>query len=181
MSRTKQISNRKHRSKAAPVLGAAGLSLTLASGLSAAAGPTSTTPTLNAERVKEITLREDEISDVSLATFHVFDKESQTGKRLACGCGGGCCLFARAPLSALGNEVHSTQSHRQSGRAHKHVPKNPKYAPQLQKRLLAMRAPSAIAANFAHTTSGSTAAWPTQVPNPQSLPAITFSRPTSLA
>ena len=28
----------------------------------------------------------------------------------------------------------------------------------------AMRAPSAIAANFAHTTSGSTAAWPTQVP-----------------
>jgi hypothetical protein len=56
-----------------------------------------------------------------------------------------------------------------------------KYAPQLQKRLLAMRAPSAIAANFAHTTSGSTAAWPTQVPNPQSLPAITFSRPTSLA
>ena len=45
----------------------------------------------------------------------------------------------------------------------------------------AMRAPSAIAASFAHTTSGSTAAWPTQVPKPQSLPAITFSRPTSLA
>jgi hypothetical protein len=28
----------------------------------------------------------------------------------------------------------------------------------------ASRAPSAIAASFAHTTSGSTAAWPTQVP-----------------
>jgi hypothetical protein len=125
MSRTKQISNRKHRSKAVPVLGAAGLSLTLASGLSAAAGPTPTTPTLNAAASQEITLREDEISDVSLATFHVFDKESQTGKRLACGCGGGCCLFARAPSSALGNEVYSTQSHRQTGRAHKHVPKNP--------------------------------------------------------
>src|SRR5271157_3792055 len=29
---------------------------------------------------------------------------------------------------------------------------------------VAMRAPSAMAANFAQTTSGSTAAWPTQVP-----------------
>src|SRR5262249_15701000 len=45
----------------------------------------------------------------------------------------------------------------------------------------AMRAPSAIAAILAHTTSGSTAAWPTQVAKPQSLTAITFSRPTSLA
>jgi len=50
---------------------------------------------------QEITLREDEISDVSLATFHVFDNENQAGKRLACGCGGGCCLFARAPASRL--------------------------------------------------------------------------------
>ena len=99
MSRTKQTSNRKHRSKAVPVLGAAGLSLTMASGLSAAAGPTPKTPTLNAAASQEITLREDEISDVSLATFHVFDKESQTGKRLACGCGGGCCLFATMPRS----------------------------------------------------------------------------------
>jgi len=33
-----------------------------------------------------------------------------------------------------------------------------------QNCLVAMRAPSAMAANFAHTTSGSTAAWPTQVP-----------------
>jgi hypothetical protein len=33
-----------------------------------------------------------------------------------------------------------------------------------QNRLLAMRAPSASAANFAQTMSGSTAAWPTHVP-----------------
>ena len=33
-----------------------------------------------------------------------------------------------------------------------------------QNRWLAIRAPSAIAANLANTTSGSTAAWPTQVP-----------------
>ena len=45
----------------------------------------------------------------------------------------------------------------------------------------AILAPSAMAAIFAHTTCGSTAAWPTQVPYPQSLPAITFSRPTSFA
>ena len=36
--------------------------------------------------------------------------------------------------------------------------------PYVQNWRVAMRAPSAMAANFAHTTSGSTAAWPTQVP-----------------
>jgi hypothetical protein len=118
MSRVKQASQ---RSKAIPILGAAGLSLTLTSGVSAAAGPTPSTPARNAAVSQEITLREHEISDVSLATFHVFDKESQAGKRLACGgCGGGgCCLFARAPSSVLGNEVHSTQPHRQTGRTRK--------------------------------------------------------------
>src|SRR5438067_7351615 len=45
----------------------------------------------------------------------------------------------------------------------------------------ARRAPSAIAASFAQTTSGSTAACPTQVPKPQSLPAMTLSRPTRFA
>jgi len=50
-----------------------------------------------------------------------------------------------------------------------------------QNCLVASLAPSAIAASFAHTTSGSTAAWPTQVPKPQSLPAMTLSRPTRLA
>ena len=52
---------------------------------------------------------------------------------------------------------------------------------RFQKSRDAIRAPSAIAAIFAHTTSGSTAACPTHVPKPQSLPAITFSRPTRLA
>lgn len=39
-----------------------------------------------------------------------------------------------------------------------------RYAARFQNRADAIRAPSAIAANFAHTTSGSTAAWPTHVP-----------------
>ena len=121
MSRMKQA---PQRSKAIPILGAAGLSLTLTSGVSAAAGTTSDAPVRNAAVSQEITLREEEISDVSLATFHVFDKESRAGKRLACGCGGGCCLFARAPSSALGSDVYSSQPPRPIGRGHKHVPKH---------------------------------------------------------
>ena len=122
MSRVKQASQ---RSKAIPILGAAGLSLTLTSGVSVAAEPTPHAPARNAAVSQQMTLGEEEISDVSLATFHVFDKESQAGKRLACGCGGGCCLFARAPSSALGNDIYSPQPHRPTGPGHKHVPKYP--------------------------------------------------------
>jgi hypothetical protein len=86
MSRVKQASQ---RSKAIPILGAAGLSLTLTSGVSVAAGSTPNVPARNAAVSQKMTLGDEEISDISLATFHVFDKESQTGKRLACGCGGG--------------------------------------------------------------------------------------------
>ena len=127
MSRVKQASKRKSVAKATmPALGAAGLTFSLAGGASASAVPATDTPQkLNLSPSQALTLGEEEIADVSLATFHVFDKESQTGKRLACGCGGACCLFARAPSSALGHEVYSTQSHRQTGRAHKHVPKYP--------------------------------------------------------
>jgi hypothetical protein len=86
MSRAKQPPQRKHRACAIPLLGAAGLSLSLASGSPAATvGPTA----------PEITLGEEEISDVTLATFYVFDKENTRipGLQLAghgCGGGGGC-------------------------------------------------------------------------------------------
>ena len=125
MSRAKQASKAEYRIKAAPVLGAAGLSLTLASGAYGASGAPAADVLSRAGVTHEITLREEEFSEVSLATFHVFDRESQAGRRLACGCGGGCCLFARAPSSALGDEVYSTQPHRPTGRTHKHVPKYP--------------------------------------------------------
>jgi hypothetical protein len=48
---------------------------------------------------REITLGEEEISDVSLAAFHVFDAENAAAPRRGqrrlqgaggCGCGGGC-------------------------------------------------------------------------------------------
>jgi hypothetical protein len=76
MSREKLASRRKHRSKVVPVLGAAGLSLSLAGGASAATGaPVADALTHNAVVTHEITLGEEEIADVSLATFYVFDKE----------------------------------------------------------------------------------------------------------
>jgi hypothetical protein len=72
------------------VLGAAGLSLSLAGGASAATGAPVDALTHNAVVTHEITLGEEEIADVSLATFYVFDKEnaepSRHGLRLACGC-----------------------------------------------------------------------------------------------
>jgi hypothetical protein len=67
MSRAKQASKRKRRSKAVPVLGAAGLSLALASGASAATGgPAADMLTRNTGVCHEITLGEEEIFDVSL-------------------------------------------------------------------------------------------------------------------
>ena len=68
MSQPKQASKQKRRACAVPLLGAAGLSLSLASGASAV------TPSIGVTH--EITPGEEEISDVSLATFYVFDKEN---------------------------------------------------------------------------------------------------------
>ena len=97
MSQEKAASKRKRRSKAAPLLGAAGLSLTLASGASAAiVQPTADMTARHAPVTQEITLAEEELSGVSLATFHVFDKENvakpQRGPRYTMGAGGcaGC-------------------------------------------------------------------------------------------
>src|SRR5689334_362875 len=76
MPQPKQTSKRKCRSKALPVLGAAGLSLSLASSASAVPGG----PAVNLAGSgngdgNQVFLGEEEISDVSLATFYVFDKE----------------------------------------------------------------------------------------------------------
>ena len=127
MSRAKQASKAERRIKAAPVLGAAGLSLTLASGAQEISGtPAADLLSRSAGVTHEITLREEEISDVSLATFHVFDKESPAGERLACGCGGGCCQFARAPSSAFGNDAYSPPPPPPITAAHtEHVRKKP--------------------------------------------------------
>ena len=76
MSHTK-AGQQKRRTKAAPLLGAAGLSLSLASGASAAIGGANLgmDPAFSAVLTQQ-EMDEEEISDISLATFHVYDNES---------------------------------------------------------------------------------------------------------
>ena len=135
MSHATQGSKRKRRSKALPVLGAAGLSLSLASGASAAAGgPAADMLTRNTGVSHEITLREEEVSDVSLATFYAFNKENagtfRPRIRFAGGCYGACgTSFYEA--SALGSDANLPQrsikpAHRYThALKRKQVPKNP--------------------------------------------------------
>ena len=98
MSRVKQASKRKRLTKAAgvPILGAAGLGLSLVGSASALA--TADLPqSLNTTPNQRVVLDEEEMVDVSLATFHIFDKENGTGgfTRLAMGAGGCGCSGGR--------------------------------------------------------------------------------------
>src|SRR5580698_5422060 len=91
------MARRKHTStriKAAlPALGAAGLTFSMVGGASAAVLPANdATQATNYTPNQQITLGEEEIADVSLATFYVFDKESTASAKdgniqLARGCG----------------------------------------------------------------------------------------------
>src|SRR5206468_3895628 len=112
MPRKQQASKVKGRKEAVPVVGVVGVSLSLAGGASAAtAVPTADTPS-RTTAPPQIMLSEEEIADVSLATFYVFDRENagtpRLGEKLAqrgcgrcrscgcggrrgCGCGGGGC------------------------------------------------------------------------------------------
>ena len=101
MPGVKQALKRKRVTKAVPALGAVGLTFSLVGGASASAVPTTdTAQTPNMAPGHEITLGEEEISDVSLATFYVFDNEIAGTLRglvqeaRGCGgcrgCGGGC-------------------------------------------------------------------------------------------
>ncbi len=110
MSQAKRASKGKRPSKAVSVLGIAGVSLAASTGGSPADIPSASLAAPTAGSVADIlwqntapfripTLDEEEISDVSLATFYLFDKEnlgnSWSGTRLAafrsgCGCGHGC-------------------------------------------------------------------------------------------
>ena len=81
MSHTKEAGQRKRRTKAVPVLGAAGLSFSLATGAPAAVGNVNQDPATSALVAKQV-MDEEPISDVSLATFHVLDNESGSTWRL---------------------------------------------------------------------------------------------------
>jgi len=100
MARAKQPAKRKRSKVALPAWGAAGMSLAMAGGASAAVAPTANVPSQSPTLTPITTLSESEVTDVSLATFYVFDKElggtSNLGEglQLAGGCrgggGGGC-------------------------------------------------------------------------------------------
>jgi hypothetical protein len=94
MPQVKQASNRKRITKVAAVttLGAAGLGFSLAGSASAYTTPTADVPQSPDHR---FVLGEEEMGDVSLATFHLFDKETvgsgvQVAWRGCRGCGRGC-------------------------------------------------------------------------------------------
>jgi hypothetical protein len=72
MPLTKRTAQRKRRSKVVLALEAAGLSLSLVSSASAAIGGMNRASSAPASKQ----LYEEELCDVSLATFHIFDRET---------------------------------------------------------------------------------------------------------
>jgi hypothetical protein len=98
MAQTKQASKRRRRKKALPVIGIAGVSLSLAGGAYASTvGSTTDIQSQNISPRHEVLIGEEEITDVSLGTFYVFDKENAAKPRLGeqvawwRGCGGCRC------------------------------------------------------------------------------------------
>src|SRR5262249_3414956 len=97
MAQAKRSSKRNRRKISLPAVGAAGVSLALTGGASAAPVPVMDQSSYAYLPGHEVTLGEEEMSDVSLATFYVFDQESRksiTGElQLAARCGrcGGRC------------------------------------------------------------------------------------------
>jgi hypothetical protein len=96
MARAKHVSKVKRSANAVTVLGVAGASLAASTSGSTAMMMMDTTPFEVGNLDQTYTLNDEEISDVSLATFHFFDKEVlgtlPSGLQLArgCGCGRGC-------------------------------------------------------------------------------------------
>ena len=103
------------------MLGVAGLTLSLASGAFAIGGAPTDLPTRKTAVSHPTTLCEEEISEVSLATFYIFDKENARTliprARLAagggCGCGGcgcagcaGCATGTVLGTSTLGSNIN---------------------------------------------------------------------------
>src|SRR3954451_12530432 len=81
-----RISKRKRKSEVVPAVGIVGLSLSMAGGASAAAalpvGDLSAQEVaLRPEVSAGLQLHEEEIADVSLATFYLFDKEEASATR----------------------------------------------------------------------------------------------------
>jgi hypothetical protein len=97
MSRVKNSAKRKTRSKVTK-LGVAGMTLSLLTGASAALAHPSLKDTPDT-RTGAVVLSDEELSDVSLGTFHAVDREGQSRvprRRFAVGSCGGCGCFGCA-------------------------------------------------------------------------------------
>ena len=111
MPRVKQASKQKRTTKAAAVtvLGATGLSFSLLGNASASTMPAADiSQSDNTSPNQRFVLSEEEMADVSLATFHLFDKENfGRGVQLARGCGGcrGCAARGCRGCAARGCAV----------------------------------------------------------------------------
>jgi hypothetical protein len=99
MSRVKQASKQKRATKAVAVkvLGAAGLSFSLVGSASASTMPTAIPQSDNTSPNQRFVLSDEEMTDVSLATFYVFDREN-TGSNIQLAWVRGCrgCRGCRA-------------------------------------------------------------------------------------
>ena len=99
MPRVKQASTQKRTTAALTVLGAAGLGLSLVGSASASTMPTADIPQSdNTSPNQRFVLGEEEMADVSLATFHLFDRENNGSalQQMAWGCRCGGCRGCRA-------------------------------------------------------------------------------------
>ncbi len=94
MPRLKQAAKRNRVREAVPVMGLVGVSLSLTGGASAATALPPTDMLVRDTVSPQVTLNEEEIADVSLGTFYVFDKETagtpRLGEQIARACGRGC-------------------------------------------------------------------------------------------
>ena len=92
MAKIKQASAQKRTSKVAiGALGAAGLGFSLMGSASASTVPAADVPPTDTNLANQrFVLGEEEMADVSLATFHLFDRENLggAGVQFARGCGG---------------------------------------------------------------------------------------------
>ena len=82
MPRLKQAAKRNRVREAVPVMGVVGMSLSLTGGASAATALPPTDMPVRDTVSPQVTLNEEEIADVSLGTFYVFDKETAGTPRL---------------------------------------------------------------------------------------------------
>ena len=116
----------KRRSKALPALGFAGMSLSMASGACASTSEASANTSPPSQK-HEIFLGEEEISDVGLATFYVFDRENAGPAPLfqklklarGCGCACSCAPCAYWPQPPQPPKATQPTQHRKKKPPHR--------------------------------------------------------------